>query len=207
MLTSSSPASVARLKVSTPRKPWTTVPLAAAGVNVTVIVPDWPGPRLSGVYGAVALTLCAQTSPLLADTAGSNRLVLAAAARCTVPVVAAVNGPVASGKATSKPGASSGAASDATALSPDEVPSTSGSPNWLEMSIVIGTVAWAATVSRLVLVGTSQLGTTETDSGSGTLFTSAPSSCCCTRPCSRASAKKSFRLFPVLRMVMVAVTG
>src|SRR5207344_1087583 len=92
-------------------------------------------------------------------------------------------------------------------LLPNEVPSTSGSPNCCEISIVIGTVPWAATASALVLVGTSQLGTTNIDSGSGTVFTSLPSSSCGTAPFRRASAKKSFLMLPVLVTVMVAVTG
>ena len=39
---SSSPETVARLRVSTPMKPWTTVPLGAFGVMVSVMVPVWP---------------------------------------------------------------------------------------------------------------------------------------------------------------------
>ena len=42
MLTSWSPENVTRLKVSTPMKPWTTVPLGAFGVMVSVMVP-WTG--------------------------------------------------------------------------------------------------------------------------------------------------------------------
>ena len=42
-------------------------------------------------------------------TAGSNGLVFATAARLTVPVVAEVNGPVASGMPKNNPGATSGA--------------------------------------------------------------------------------------------------
>src|SRR5580700_6535564 len=97
-------------------------------------------------------------SPLLAVTAESNGLVLATAARFTVPVVPVVNGPVASGNATSNPGASSGSVRTAAELLPNETPSTSGSPNCCSTSMVIGTVPWAATASALVLVGTSQLG-------------------------------------------------
>jgi hypothetical protein len=48
MLTNSSPEIVARLRVSTPMKPWITVPLGAFGVMVSVIVPFWPGLRVSG---------------------------------------------------------------------------------------------------------------------------------------------------------------
>ena len=46
---SSSPEAVARLRVSTPMKPRTTVPLGALGVMVRVLVPVWPGARVSGV--------------------------------------------------------------------------------------------------------------------------------------------------------------
>src|SRR5580704_2166081 len=157
MLISSSPETVARLRVSTPMKPWTTVPLDAFGVMVSVMVPVWPGLRVSGEYGADALTLCAQASPDVEVTAESNGLVLATAARFTVPVVPVVNGPVASGLATQKVGATSGAASAATELLPNEMPSTSGSPNCCWTSMVIGTVPWAATIRALVLVGISQL--------------------------------------------------
>ena len=104
------------------------------------------------------MTLCAQTSPELADTAESNGLVLATAARFTVPVVGAGNGPVGPGRPRNNPGASCGATTAATALWPEETPSTSGSPFLAWTSSVTGTVPWAATVSRLVLVGTSQLG-------------------------------------------------
>src|SRR5262249_1158979 len=116
-------------------------------------------------------------------------------------------GPVASGRPKKNPGASSGAARLAVELLPDETPSTSGSPNSQETSMVIGTVPRAATVSALVLVGTSQFGWAFSDSGSVTLFTPDPSSSCGTRPSRRASAKKSFLMLPVLVMVMVAVTG
>jgi hypothetical protein len=75
------------------------------------------------------------------------------------------------------------------------------------MSIVIGTVPWAVTVKASVPGGTSQFGWAASESGSGTLFTSEPSSSCGTRPSSRASAKKSFLMLPVLVTVMVAVTG
>ena len=57
MLISSSPETLARLRVSTPMKPWITVPLGAFGVMVSVMVPVWPGLRVSGEYGADALTL------------------------------------------------------------------------------------------------------------------------------------------------------
>ena len=73
-------------------------------------------------------------------TAESNGLVLATAARLTVPVVPVVNGPVASGRAKKNPGATSGAARAATELLPNDTPSTSGSPKAHETSIVIGTV-------------------------------------------------------------------
>src|SRR6516165_12660385 len=62
-------------------------------------------------------------------------------------------------------------------------------------------------MSAFVPGGTSQFGWANNDSGSGTLFTSLPSSSCGTCPFSRASAKKSFLLFPVLVTEMVAVTG
>src|SRR5580704_4379146 len=140
MLTSSSPEIVPRLRVSRPMKPRTTVPLAAFGVIVSVIVPVWPGARVTGEYGALALTLCAHTSPEVEVTAESNGLVFATAARLTVPVVPEVNGPVASGRAKKNPGATSGAARAATELLPDDTPSTSGSPKAHETSIVIGTV-------------------------------------------------------------------
>jgi hypothetical protein len=55
--------------------------------------------------------------------------------------------------------------------------------------MVIGTVPCAVTVSALVLVGTSQFGWADSDSGNATLFTSLPSSCCRTLPFSRGSAK------------------
>ena len=135
------------------------------------------------------MTLCAQTSPDVEVTAESNGLVLATAARFTVPVVAAVNGPVASGRPKKKPGATSGAARAAAELLPNETPRKSGSPKAHWTSMVIGTVPWAATASALVLVGTSQSGWAHSDSGSGTLFTSLPSSCCGTLPFSRGSAK------------------
>ena len=77
----------------------------------------------------------------------------------------------------------------ATDLLPNETPGTSGSPNAQDTSMVIGTVPCAATVSALVLVGTSQFGWADSDSGSGTLFTSLPSSSCGTLPASRGSAK------------------
>src|SRR5690242_13690786 len=129
MFVSSSPEAVARFSVSTPMKPLTTVPLGAfGGVNVSVIVPVWPGARVRGEYGALASTLCAQTSPVEEVTAASNGFVSATAARFTDPVVPLVNGPVASGRPKKKPGASSGAVSAATELFPDDVPSTSGSP-------------------------------------------------------------------------------
>src|SRR6516164_2828597 len=202
-----SPEIVTRFSVSTPMKPRTTVPFGAFGVMVSVIVAVWPGPMLTGVYGAAGLTLCAQTSPLLADTAESNGLVSATAARFTVAVVGVVNGPVASGMPKKNPGATCGAASAATELLPNETPRKSGSPKAQEASMTIGAVAWAATASASVLVGTSQFGWANSDSGSGTLFTSLPSNSCGTRPFSRASAKKSFLLLPVLVTVMVAVTG
>src|SRR5690348_8679594 len=151
--------------------------------------------------------LCAQASPLLAVTAESNGLVLATAARFTVAVVGAVNGPVASGMPKKNPGATSGAANAAAELLPNETPRKSGSPKAQETSMVIGAVACAATASRLVLVGISQFGWANSDSGSVTLFTSLPSRSCGTLPLSRASAKKSFLLLPVLVTVMVAVTG
>jgi hypothetical protein len=37
------------LTASTYRNPWMTVPAAASGVMVTVIVPVWPGASVSGV--------------------------------------------------------------------------------------------------------------------------------------------------------------
>lgn len=58
-----------------------------------------------------------------------------------------------------------------------------------------------------MLVGTSQSGWAVSDSGSGTLFTSEPSSSCGTLPFSRGSAKKSLLMLPVLVTLMVAVTG
>src|SRR5690348_6392986 len=128
-------------------------------------------------------------SPDVEVTAESNGLVLATAARFTVPVVGAVNGPVASGRAKKNPGATSGAAKAAAELLPNETPRKSGSPNAHETSMVIGAVPCAATASALVLVGTSQLGWAFSDSGSATLFTSLPSSCCRTFPFSRGSAK------------------
>src|SRR5215470_19090325 len=154
--------------------------------------------------------LCAQASPLLADTSWSNGLVSATAARFTFalfPTPPGPNGPVASGRPKKKPGATSGAERLAVELLPDEAPSTSGSPKSQETSMVIGTVPRAATVSALVLVGTSQFGWAFSDSGSATLFTPDPSSSCGTRPSRRASAKKSFLMLPVFVMVMVAVTG
>src|SRR5262252_2192805 len=202
-----SPASVTRLKVSTPMKPRTTVPLGAFGVKVSVMVRVWPAPMLTGVYVAFGSTLNAHTSPLLADTAESNGLVLATAARFTVPLVGEVNGPVASGMPKKKVGATSGAATVATELLPNETPSTSGLPKFDSVSRVIGTVPCAATSSWLVPGGTSQFGWAVRDSGSGTLFTSLPSSSWGTWPSRRASAKKSFLLLPELVMVMVAVTG
>src|SRR5450755_5143637 len=149
-------------------------------------------------------------SPLVAETAESNRLVLATAARLTVePGATPVggNGPVASGKPKNCPGAISGATIAAAASLPTEKPATSGSPNAHWTSSVIGTVPWAATASTFVFVGTSQFGCAASDSGNGTLFTSVPSSSCGTRPFRRASAKKSFWMLPVLATVMVAVTG
>src|SRR5262249_41623052 len=146
-------------------------------------------------------------SPLLADTAESNGLVLATAARFTVPLVGEVNGPVASGRPKKNAGAISGAVRTATELLPNEAPSTSGSPYSHWTSMVIGTVPCAAAARASVLVGTSQFGWARRDSGSVTLFTSAPSSSCGTRPFSRASAKKSFLILPVLVIVIVAVTG
>src|SRR5690242_16354080 len=109
-------------------------------------------------------------SPLLAVTAESNGLVLATAARFTVPVVPVVNGPVASGRAKKRPGATSGAAKATTELLPNDMPRKSGSPNAQDTSIVIGTVPWAATASALVLVGISQLGWANSDSGNVTPF-------------------------------------
>ena len=51
---------------------------------VGLMVPVWPGPVERRV-GRVRWTLCAQTSQLLADTAESNGLVLASAARLLFP--------------------------------------------------------------------------------------------------------------------------
>ena len=48
MLISSSPLAVAWLNVSTAAKPLTTVPGDASGVKVSLMVPDWPGARISG---------------------------------------------------------------------------------------------------------------------------------------------------------------
>ena len=73
-------------------------------------------------------------------TAESNGLVFATAARFTVPLVGAVNGPVASGRAKKNPGATSGAARAAAELLPNETPRKSGSPKAHETSMVIGTV-------------------------------------------------------------------
>src|SRR5215469_12341416 len=109
-------------------------------------------------------------SPDVEVTAESNGLVLATAARFTVPVVPVVNGPVASGMPKKNPGAISGAASTAAESLPDEAPSTRGSPKRHAASMVIGTVPCAATASALVLVGTSQWGWADSDSGSVTLF-------------------------------------
>src|SRR5882724_6533756 len=210
MVVISSPLSEARLKVSTAMKPRTTEPLAAVGVKVTAMVPDWPGARLIGVYGAVASTLCAQTSPLLAEAPGSNGKVLATAARLTVEPGATPlggNGPVGSGRPKKKPGATSGSVRVATEVLPDDMPSRSGSPFRAWMSMVTGTVPWAATVRLLVPVGTSQLGWADSGRGSGTSLTSEPRSCSGVRWLSRASAKKSFLTVPVLVTLMVAVTG
>src|SRR5581483_2844225 len=140
MLTSSSPATVARLRVSTPMNPLTTVPFGAFGVMVSVIVPDWPGARVIGEYGALALRLCAQASPEVEVMAESNGLVFATAARLTVPVVPAGNGPVASGRAKKKPGATSGATTAAAESLPTDIPRAFGSPKAHWTTIVIGTV-------------------------------------------------------------------
>src|ERR1700722_11266680 len=110
MLTSSSPLEVAWLKVSTAMKPRTTVPLAALGVMVSVMVPDWPGASVSGVYGGLALTVCAQTSPVLEETALSNGLVMATMVVFEVPVTGSVQGHTGSGAAHSWPMDSSGSA-------------------------------------------------------------------------------------------------
>src|SRR5262245_36714510 len=126
MLTSSSPEPVARLMVSTPMKPRTTVPLGALGVIVSVMVPLWPGSRVTGEYGALAVRLCAHAAPDVEVTAVLNGLVFATAPRLTVPVVPEVTGPVASGKARKNTGAISGAVRAATELLPDDRPSTSG---------------------------------------------------------------------------------
>src|SRR5262249_41455418 len=149
-------------------------------------------------------------SPLLADTSGSNGLVLATAARFTFalfPRPAGPNGPVPSGRPKKNPGASSGAARLAVEVLPDETPSTSGSPKSQETSMVIGTVPRAATVGAAVVVGGSQFGWASSDSGSAPLCTPDTSSSSGTRRSRRASAKISFLMLPVFVMVMVAVTG
>src|SRR5580692_5156083 len=150
-------------------KPLTTVPDAAFGVMVSVMVPDWPGARVSGVYGAPAVTVCAHTSPVLEVTALSNGLAVATAVTFVVPDTALVHGQVALGATHSCPGATSAALSVATELSPDETPSSSGSLLSEFMSMTIGSVDLAVMTSLLVSVGTRKTVFTLDVSGSGTV--------------------------------------
>src|ERR1700689_3180260 len=168
MLMSSSPLDVALLKVSTAMKPLTTVPSAAFGVMVRVMVPDWPGASVSGVEGALALTVCAQMSPVLADMAVANGLVRATPVSVVVPGPGAAHGQVGTGAAHSWPGATSGVTRVATESSPTVAPSSSGSLSSELMSKVIGRGALAAPMSSLVWGGTTQCGVMPPGSGSGT---------------------------------------
>src|SRR5262252_1815059 len=208
MLITWSPLTVTGLKVETSSEPRTTDPTGALGMITTVMRPVAPGASVSGVYGAVAFTVCCQTSPELEVTAPSKTRVSATTARLAVAAGAAPwNGPSSSGSATHEPGATCGAASVAIAKLPgSDVPSRRGPPKpaWMDMSI--GFEPWAATMMRSVPGGTTKLGITA-PRGSGTLVAPLASSGVTWTWFRRGSTKKSFVATPVLVTRMAAVTG
>src|SRR5215469_2234578 len=204
-----SPLSVNGVNVSTWSEPLTTVPADALGVIWTVMVPVWPGDSSSGVNVAVGSTVSAHTSPVLDVTAESNSCVTTSAATLALAGGAPVsgNGPCSSGIAAQMPGVTCGAVSMATDAVPpfSATPSGVGCPKFGWMSMTIGTVAWAATISWPVWVGTANSGTEVR--GSGTLLAFKPSNG--STPCrsSRGSTKKNSLATPVFVTWRVAVTG
>src|SRR5262245_3250513 len=206
----SSPLSVFGLNVSISSWPRTTVPTGALGVIVTVIVPVWPGSRISGLNEAFGSTASAHRSPVSDVTAESNRLASTAAAVSTtlggLPV--APNGPTCVGSANQAPLVTSGAVSTATEALAKETPSMSGSPKLGLMSIWIGSLPLATMTSWSESVGTRNAGTgspptigTTTDVGLRPSNGSAP------RWLSRGSTKYASVLLPLLVTVTVTVRG
>ena len=74
------------------RLPLTTLPAAADGVMVTLMVAVWPGLMVTGEAVVDGLTAVSQTSPGAEVTAGSNAFVVAVIVMFTVPAGAPPGG-------------------------------------------------------------------------------------------------------------------
>src|SRR5262245_44978898 len=109
---------------------------------VAPIVPDSPGPRTSGEYGADGSTESSQRSPVSDVIARSTPFILAVAvmAAATGGGPPLPNGPTRAGEPNQAPGAIAGSASFAVAVRPDGTAGTSDRPKSSSIVIAIGTV-------------------------------------------------------------------
>src|SRR5262245_37725130 len=199
------------LSVDTSRKPLTLVPAGPAGVIVTAIVPDSPGPRTRGENGgADESTESSQTSPVSEVIARSNAFISAVAVMSAVAAGGPPlpNGPTSAGEPNQTPGAIAGSARCAVAIEPAGTAGTSDAPNWSDIVIPIGTVLLATTVNASAWVGTNHAGRgSPLPSGSGTVVGLNASTGKSTSCGSRASTKTTFSLTPVLVTCTVTTTG